>query len=140
MIRPNLIKAALFESMNIETTKETVTDTQVRLLLRVPKGNSTARWLGVIDALLTYFEGKAGSEGSVDISKHYFKQGGEVRYSWRFLLQGPKIESYYEELAQLIRNVRTQVVQLEEVALQGSPRRAKNVRMTPASMAPIARR
>lgn len=100
-------------------------ETQVRFLVRIPKGPPTTRWLSIIDRLLELGDQQLATkapEWTLDISKQYFRRP-DLRYGWRLIFQGKDLGSWFPRLAEAVKKVQIRAQQIEEVRLNGSPNR-----------------
>jgi hypothetical protein len=104
---------------------ENITETQVRFLMRVPKGPPTTRWLSIIDRMIDLGDQQLATkapEWTLDISKQYFRRP-ELRYGWRFIFQGKELAKWLPQIADSIKKMPIRAQQIEEVRLNGSPNR-----------------
>jgi hypothetical protein len=104
---------------------ETITDSQVRVLLRVPKGPTTTRWLQIINRLLELGDEQVATKNpqwTIDISKQYFRRP-DLKFGWRLIFQGKNMDKYFPLLAKEVKTLHIQAQQIEEVRLNGSPTR-----------------
>lgn len=124
-----LLYAALHERTGVEVPlpgTQNETETQLRFMARVHRGNPTTLWLGVVRHLLV-FSRQPGLPWTLDISKRYFvTPEDDLKYGWRIIIQSSALTpDIFVQLAQQVRGVQVQGRQLEEVQLHGSPTRSR---------------
>ena len=117
---------ALRLKVSAEVLNETATETQVRFILRVPRGVQTTRWLDVCRSLLQL---ERNAQWSMDLSRNYFlmpQDQEDMRYRWRVIIQGLNLSQYDAAIAARIREVRFHSrTQIDEVPLHGNPNRSR---------------
>ena len=107
--------AALGSRAGFETVSETATDQQLRVIGRVSQ-QGMPNWLIVIQQLLLNQE---DAPWNVDISKQYFLRGGKVLYGWRLIFQGEELESYLDQIIEIVHGSPHAKRTVDEVPLVG---------------------
>lgn len=143
MSEPAILYAALHTKAGAELLNETVTEKQIRFMVRVKRGQPTTMWLSIVDHLIMLGDQQIATgkpEWTIDISKQYFRRP-DLKYGWRVILQSSHLKSVCEELAQSIGSVRiqSQAQEIQEVALHGSPSRKSGGLTGHVATGPLAR-
>jgi len=98
-----------------ETVNDTKSNTQLRILGRVPK-ESMNMWLIVVQRFLAASE---KSDWTVDVSKQYFLKNDRVVFGWRLIFQGSTVWDQLAELGQIVTNSPRPKTMLDEQPLPG---------------------
>lgn len=143
MSAASVLYAALHEKVGAEVLNETLKGKQLNFMLRIKKGQSTTLWLAVVERLLTLADAQKATgnpEWTLDISKQYFMKP-DLKFGWRVILASAKLDELFASLAQevLAARFQTQVTEIQEVQLHGSPNRRSGgytdtVRVGPAAI------
>jgi hypothetical protein len=124
MTKPTILYEAFNARAGAQVISETLSENQVRFMVRVQKGPSTKRWLAITKCLLQL--ARRGAPWTIDISKQYFlmpDNEDDQRYGWRLIIQGKDLESHFATMAKAVKGMHIQAEQLDEVTLNGSPNR-----------------
>lgn len=120
-MEPEQLFTTLSKKAGFEVVNSSGSSNQLRFLGRVQGAENTARWLVVVEKLLT-----KASESSLnlDVSKQYFLRGGKLLYGWRVILQSADLPADIQVLETIVRNAPSRVaVVSDEVPLNASPNR-----------------
>jgi hypothetical protein len=100
-----------------EVVNDKATDTQVRLMGRVPKP-AMAGWLIIVQRLLV--RANKVPSWSVDISKQYFLRNDQVVFGWRLIFQGQELAAQLGDIEQTIINAPRARAFVDEQVLAGA--------------------
>ena len=118
--------ASLKACVGAEILHETVSPSQVRFIVRIPRGQQTTQWLEVVRSLLQM---EVNAPWNLDVSRNYFLMPNDIedmRFRWRVILQGEDIATHDEAIAHRIQKApRKANTQIMEVKLHGSPNRSR---------------
>jgi len=106
---------ALKQRIGYEVVKEQVTNSQIRVIGRVPQ-QLTRNWIVVMHHLLL---GENAAPWSLDVSKQYFLRGGQVVWGWRLIFQASSIEDHIPGIIQLLGSAPKAKFMVEEQRLPG---------------------
>lgn len=120
----NELYAALTKKVGYEVVTESYSDQQVRIEGRLPQSQMPL-WLAVMNALMTRAN---SSEWNIDISKHYFVRGDDVRFAWRIIIQSPDVPAHLSDIVNTIMTTRPPFAEVMEVPLHANPNRNAPVR------------
>jgi len=103
-----------FEPLSKDNTAD-----RIRSNGRVRQPN-VAIWLQVVERLLMRSQ---SAPWKVDISKQYFMQGDELKYSWRIIIQCADVLKYLPDILSTIDSAPMVVNTSDEIPLHGNPDR-----------------
>lgn len=115
-------------SIGAEVVHESVNDSQIRTIFRIPRGRSTTQWIAIGKRLAQLQRRQATVVWTMDFSRNYFllpDDDDDYRYRWRLILQGSNLRVLDPEFVRVLSQVRFQSSQLVEVPLHGSPNRSR---------------
>jgi hypothetical protein len=115
-MEPKDLYVALYNKAKFEMVTETVSDTQLRIIGRLPQ-QAMSNWLLIMDRLLENME---NATWKVDISKQYFRRADKVLFGWRLIFVGDSILSQLPEVIATITNTPKAKTLVEEAQLFGS--------------------
>lgn len=126
MSNQSVFISALNERIGAEVVSEKRTDKQLRLMLRIKRGQSTTIWLSIIERLLE-LENEQKATGSpawtIDISRQYFLDP-DLKYGWRVILQGSPLDQHFSTLAKGVKEATVKsTAEVTEIPLYGNPNR-----------------
>jgi hypothetical protein len=99
-----------------ETVNNTGTNTQLRILGRVPK-DAMNGWLIVVQRFLAASE---KADWTVDVSKQYFLKNEKVVFGWRLIFQGDTVWDQIDELGKIVTNAPRPRAVVDEQPLSGA--------------------
>jgi hypothetical protein len=115
-MEPKDLYIALSTKAKFEMVTETVSETQLRIIGRLPQ-QAMSNWLLIMDRLL---ESMDTATWKVDISKQYFRRAGKVLFGWRLIFVGDDILSQLPAVIAIITNAPKAKALVDEAPLFGS--------------------